>query len=484
MFRSWNRITLAAGSAAFLCVALVLPAYANVIIVNNICTLGNAIRSANDNDAVGGCADGGATGPDTIVLTQDVEVTFAANPALGEGLPAIISDMVILGFGRSVTRVSDSLFRLFTLREDIFGTGSLVISDTTISGGATTAATQPGGGFYVDPESILVMQRCTVSGNSAQFGGGIRNDRNMIILDSTITQNEASGGGAGLDSFGGSNTVVNSTFSGNVHTGTEGAGIAIEDAGGHVSVNLSTFSGNSSASASSSTLKGLANSISIQRSIIANTVGGGVACQGIRDYPGNKDDDGTCSGDGDLTGLDPMLADNGGPTRTHALLAGSNAIDHGLACGQQDDQRGSPRDDNLCDSGSFEFGALPPDEPEFDSAPNPGTELAFGNVEVGASSTPETVEVTNLGGANLELICSLSGANSDQFDISACPTPVGTINPENVTVTCQPTSAGVKSASLDIATNDADEMNVSWPLLCTGLMLDEEIVFKDSFEDP
>jgi len=165
MFRSWNRITLAAGSAAFLCVALVLPAYANVIIVNNICTLGNAIRSANDNDAVGGCADGGATGPDTIVLTQDVEVTFAANPALGEGLPAIISDMVILGFGRSVTRVSDSLFRLFTLREDIFGTGSLVISDTTISGGATTAATQPGGGFYVDPESILVMQRCTVSGN-------------------------------------------------------------------------------------------------------------------------------------------------------------------------------------------------------------------------------------------------------------------------------------------------------------------------------
>lgn len=123
-------------------------------------------------------------------------------------------------------------------------------------------------------------------------------------------------------------------------------------------------------------------------------------------------------------------------------------------------------------------------EPEFDSAPIPGTELTFGNVEVGASSTPETVEVTNRGGGNLTLSCSLSGADGDQFDISTCPTPVGIINPVNVTVTCQPSSGGAKSASLDITTNDADEMNVSWPLRCTGQVVDEEIVFEDGFEDP
>ena len=55
------------------------------------------------------------------------------------------------------------------------------------------------------------------------------------------------------------------------------------------------------------------------------------------------------------TGLDPMLADNGGPTKTHALLPGSNAIDAAGSCGLMTDQRGWLRDDGACDSGSYEF---------------------------------------------------------------------------------------------------------------------------------
>ncbi len=54
-----------------------------------------------------------------------------------------------------------------------------------------------------------------------------------------------------------------------------------------------------------------------------------------------------------------MLADNGGPTLTHALLAGSNAIDLAGACGLATDQRLALRDDGSCDSGSLEFGAIP-----------------------------------------------------------------------------------------------------------------------------
>jgi hypothetical protein len=45
-----------------------------------------------------------------------------------------------------------------------------------------------------------------------------------------------------------------------------------------------------------------------------------------------------------LTGVDPNLGplqDNGGPTRTHALLAGSPAIDVGADYGQTRDQRGA-----------------------------------------------------------------------------------------------------------------------------------------------
>ncbi len=63
------------------------------------------------------------------------------------------------------------------------------------------------------------------------------------------------------------------------------------------------------------------------------------------------------------------LANNGGPTQTHALLAGSPAIDAGNpatpgsggnAC-EATDQRGYARPAGLaCDIGAYEFGAPPP----------------------------------------------------------------------------------------------------------------------------
>jgi hypothetical protein len=52
------------------------------------------------------------------------------------------------------------------------------------------------------------------------------------------------------------------------------------------------------------------------------------------------------TGTGDLTGANPLLAalaDNGGPTKTMEPLAGSDAIDAGVAAGATTDQRGEPR---------------------------------------------------------------------------------------------------------------------------------------------
>lgn len=61
-------------------------------------------------------------------------------------------------------------------------------------------------------------------------------------------------------------------------------------------------------------------------------------------------------GPGDVLTADPLLgplADNGGPTPTHALLPGSPAIDNGLDLGLKTDQRGVERE-RRPDSGSFE----------------------------------------------------------------------------------------------------------------------------------
>ncbi|MCI0537464.1 MAG: PxKF domain-containing protein [Verrucomicrobiales bacterium] len=62
--------------------------------------------------------------------------------------------------------------------------------------------------------------------------------------------------------------------------------------------------------------------------------------------------------------LDPVLADNGGPTFTHALIENSPAIDAGSndqAAGSATDQRGLPRLSNgTVDIGAFEIQFLAP----------------------------------------------------------------------------------------------------------------------------
>lgn len=92
-------------------------------------------------------------------------------------------------------------------------------------------------------------------------------------------------------------------------------------------------------------------------------------------------DTGHCTIIGTVTLNDPQLgplADNGGPTQTHALPAGSPAIDAGNAGGCRDslgalltaDQRGFARTVDgdadgtaICDIGAYEFGASAPATP-------------------------------------------------------------------------------------------------------------------------
>ena len=92
----------------------------------------------------------------------------------------------------------------------------------------------------------------------------------------------------------------------------------------------------------------------LTNSIIANSLVGGDCggAGGVNDSGNNFGGDPSCFGSSTITpgvDFDTTLADNGGPTLTHALLAGSVAIDAG-ACDLDFDQRGVP-----CDSGSYEF---------------------------------------------------------------------------------------------------------------------------------
>jgi len=125
----------------------------------------------------------------------------------------------------------------------------------------------------------------------------------------------------------------------------------------------------------------------------------------------------------------------------------------------------------------------PSSAPEFSSTPVPGSTLAFGNIVTNTVSNPVVVSVDNLGTADLTLGCSLAGPNADRFSLVACPTPVAAAGSTSVSVTCEPLSIGAIKASLNIATNDTDEAEVSYSLTCTGIEPPPGDIFSDSFED-
>ncbi len=59
-------------------------------------------------------------------------------------------------------------------------------------------ATTDGGGIYNNSESTETLANSTVSGNTAQFGGGIWSQSTFNITNSTISGNAAGAGdGAG-----------------------------------------------------------------------------------------------------------------------------------------------------------------------------------------------------------------------------------------------------------------------------------------------
>ncbi|MBI4498578.1 MAG: hypothetical protein HY689_11830, partial [Chloroflexi bacterium] len=248
--------------------------------------------------------------------------------------------------------------------------GTLTVVNSTISANSAFS-----GGGISNHWGTLTVSQSTISGNSATGGGGITNGNSgtATVNQSTISVNSASGDGGGVYNSG-TLVISNSTFSGNY--ATSGGGILNE---GTLTVSQSAISGNSSDHYGG----GIANTgtLTLRNSIIAGntatTYNNCYASVAFTSNGYNLSSDASCftAGGTDLLNTDPLLGplqDNGGPTFTHALLAGSPAIDAVPLAACTDaagnpltaDQRGAlrPFDGNsdgaaACDSGAFEFGA-------------------------------------------------------------------------------------------------------------------------------
>jgi hypothetical protein len=330
-----------------------------------------AIEGGGDDPYTFDCA-----GPTTVVTEEEI----------------VIDNDVILDGEGNLTVDGDATHRVFSVPE---GVTAELRGLTATHGFEADRGVVSGGG--VANEGTLTIRGCVISNNWAGSpsgswgdGGGILNARQMTIIDTTVTWNSVSHGtGGGIYNWGSATlTLVNSTVShnGGGFDGSGAVGGGIRNLGeltivnstvsenwasnlfsasgggiyssGRMSLINSTVSGNRAESA---------GAIVASDAEIANTLIDGdceIDSTVSREY--NIESPGDTCGfgqTGDLVNITEgqldlgPLQDNGGPTMTHSLGAGSVAIDHipAVDCEVDKDQRGEPRPgDSMCDVGAFE----------------------------------------------------------------------------------------------------------------------------------
>ncbi len=207
--------------------------------------------------------------------------------------------------------------------------GTVSVLNSTFSDNQVKISTYwDGGAIFNTTTGTVIIEKSTFSGNYGRFGGAIQNNGTMEITNCTFSGNSATIRGGAIYNFA-SLSITNCTFSENT---SEFGGAGIENDASGI--------------------------LNYTNTIIANSVTGS-DCNNegtINININNLVEDGTC---GSFLHYDPSLgplANNGGPTQTHALLENSTAIDMGnLTFCPSTDQRGveRPQGDG-CDLGSYE----------------------------------------------------------------------------------------------------------------------------------
>jgi CSLREA domain-containing protein len=339
---------------------------------------------------------------DTILILEHVEIANNQTDgmlAAGGGILAIDTDLTLTDSTITGNSTHDANSRgggLMVLR------GQLSISRSEISNNSTDGVFAQGGGLRLS-NSSATLSRTQVTGNRTDTynspGGGIfATDSELTIVDSTIADNLTTQGqssGAGIGASFSDITVERSTITGNQTQGSAAHGGGVFASRSDLEIRQSTVSGNSASGNGGgiyfrnpydqdyshrifySTVAfnsavgqhggiyhdGAANFI-LRTSLVVQADPQDSGCNKQPDkYLDSISTDAVCASVNtslaDIA-LEP-LADNGGPTPTHALAEASVAIEAGGDCetnyGITADQRGYPRPglgSSQCDVGAFE----------------------------------------------------------------------------------------------------------------------------------
>lgn len=235
------------------------------------CSLREAIRAANLDQAVDACPAGNGT--DTINLPAGVyslTIPGRSENATLTGDLDIVSPLMLVGAGAANTFIDaggvpgiDRVFHVFAF--------TVQISHLTIRGGDATVGSGnelDGGGLYLEG-GWLTLTNSRVEENTAYgFGGGLYNNGGQLTLRQTIVfNNTANTDGGGLNNYLGITTLDTSAVTGNYALQNNVDGLL--NVNGVLTLTNSTISDNDG--------EGLYNLDTGQMTIVGSTLSGNMA---------------------------------------------------------------------------------------------------------------------------------------------------------------------------------------------------------------
>ncbi|MGD0945795.1 MAG: choice-of-anchor Q domain-containing protein [Candidatus Binatia bacterium] len=323
------------------------------------CVVGSGTSASCTEAALNSCLPGGGSFNGTVTFNcgGSATITVTATKTISSNTSIDGGGLITISGGNSVGVFSVSTGKTFAVQNLAIINGHVASRAGAIDTGST------GGG-------TLTVTNCTFSGNTTCISGS---NETVVITNSTFSNNSTLGTGANGGAIKGGNgstiSVTGSTFSGNTASSNGGAinnnnvltvtnctfsgnsagssgGAIINNSSGTVTLTNSTFSGNVAPTGGGGVIYNSATSASavkVTNSILANNTGGNCAGAKLPQDGGHNIDDGTTCG---FTGtnctttsgssfcntnpqLAAGLANNGGPTQTIALQAGSPAINAG-----------------------------------------------------------------------------------------------------------------------------------------------------------
>jgi hypothetical protein len=337
--------------------------------------------------------------------------------------------------------------------------GTLTITGSVVSGNA--APNGFGGGISNQrATALLSIDNTTIGGNTAQNAAGISNSFDGVVnlTNSAITDNISQFQAGGINNQGAQVTIANSTVSGNVSGSGFGGGIlnlAFTGQTASVALTNCTLAGNTGnangGGIHTQNVGGISTTTRLKNTLVANNTGVNFLTTGTNGFlisdGSNLDSDGTSGfingANGNIVGsagspiaaMIAPLAANGGATRTHALLAGSPAIDAGNNASAIDkggdpltsDQRGAGFQRIL--NGTADIGAYESEAP--DATPPVITPTVTGTLGDNGWYT-----------GDISVSWTVTEYESNISGQTGCGAQTVTSDTSGVTLTCSATSAG------------------------------------------